>query len=351
MSEGLLQCVYVAKNGSDTYIGSSIQPYATIQHALQQIPINNNNPYTIFIAPGVYEETLIISKNNISIIGLSDDITQSCSIRIVGNICVNTIATNPQKDMIVLHNIALTAPPAPPDPTIVAYVLRSMGQNYTLCLKNVMITSSNTSTIVNLEHIDNSCRVVFNNCFIHALGDGDCIDFKNGDVIGIENCELMAKGTGSAVHIIGEHMPTLSAIHSHFVTLGGGIPLSMNAHSRGLQSMFNGCTIAAILAPIEGCLIHCGPDSHSQFINNIFHLADNISTHIVLLGHNANINFFNNITTSRVITGKFTPFCADTDAGNIKIVHGNNVFTNGTHRPRVSFRPHGITYMHANTRY
>ena len=351
MSGGLQQCLYVAKNGSDTYAGSSIQPYATIQYALQQIPSNNTSPYTIFVAPGVYEETLLITKTMVSLVGLSDDIAQSCGIRIVGNICINLIATDTQKDMIVITNITLAAPETPIDPTTLAYTLRSMGQNYTLCMKNVMIISYNKSTVVNLEHIDNSCRIILNHCVIHSLGDGDCIDFKNGDVIAIDTCELMAKGTGNVLNIIGEHMPKLSAVNSHFITIGGGTPLNMNVPNDQNIHVFQGCTIVSVSPPTDGCLIRYGVKIDAQFIQNTFHLMGSISTPLLLLGEKANINFFNNIITGQTANGEFMPFCPESDAEDIRIVYGGNIFTNSSHNPVVSLISKGIAYLQANTQF
>lgn len=351
MSGGLQQCLYVAKNGSDVYTGSSIQPYATIQYALQQIPANNKDPYTIYIAPGVYEEELLITKTMVSLVGLSDDIAHSCGIRIVGNICINLIATDSQKDIIVLTNITLTAPETPIDPTAAAYTLRSMGQNYTLCLKNVMITSYNKSTVINLEHIDNSCRVLLNRCVIQATGDGDCIDFKNGDIIAIDTCEFMAKGTGNVLNIIGEHMPNLSAVNSHFITVGGGTPLNMNVPSDKNAHLFQGCTIVSVATPSNGCLMRYGANSDVQLLQNTFHLMGSISTPLLLLGEKSNINFFNNIVTAQTANGEFMPFCPESNAEDIRIVYGGNIFTNSTHIPVVSFISKGITYLQANAQF
>jgi hypothetical protein len=351
MSGGLQQCMYVAKNGSDTYTGSSIQPYATIQYALEKIPANNTTPYTIYLAPGVYEETLLITKTMVSLVGLSDDIAQSCGIRIVGNICINLIATDPQKDIIVLTNITLTAPEIPIDPTTAAYTLRSVGQNYTLCLKNAMITSYNKSTVVNLEHIDNSCRVILNHCVIQAMGDGDCIDFKNGDVIAIDSCEFMAKGTGNILNIIGEHMPSLSAVNSHFITVGGGTPLNMKVTNDKNAHLFHGCTIVSVSKPSDGCLMRYTAGCDVQLIQNTFHLMGSIETPLILLGDKSNINFFNNIITAQTANGVFMPFCPEPDAKDIRIVYGGNIFTNSTNNPEVSLTSKGITYLQANTHF
>jgi hypothetical protein len=64
--------VFVAKNGDDTDLpnghrGSAGAPYATIQAALNRIELNNDNtmdnPYLVWIAPGLYEESVIINDN------------------------------------------------------------------------------------------------------------------------------------------------------------------------------------------------------------------------------------------------------------------------------------------------
>lgn len=51
--------LYVATNGNDTNVGDHIQgPLATIQEAIDRIPSNNTNFYTIHVFPGTYAEQL-----------------------------------------------------------------------------------------------------------------------------------------------------------------------------------------------------------------------------------------------------------------------------------------------------
>lgn len=66
--------IFVAKNGNDTplpngHSGSAGAPYLTIQAAINRIEFNNDNtmdnPYMIWIGPGLYEETVILNDNRL----------------------------------------------------------------------------------------------------------------------------------------------------------------------------------------------------------------------------------------------------------------------------------------------
>jgi len=82
--------IYVAKNGQDTTLpnghrGSAGAPYLTIQAAIDRIEFNNDNildnPYIVYINPGLYEETIILNDNrldNITLIG-NNSIIRSAS--------------------------------------------------------------------------------------------------------------------------------------------------------------------------------------------------------------------------------------------------------------------------------
>lgn len=66
--------VFVAKNGSNTVLfndhqGSAGAPYLTISAAINRVEYENNNtmdnPYLIWIAPGLYEEDIILNDNRL----------------------------------------------------------------------------------------------------------------------------------------------------------------------------------------------------------------------------------------------------------------------------------------------
>lgn len=66
--------VFVAKNGDDTELanghsGSFGAPYATIQAAVNRVEFNNDNtmdnPYLIWVAPGLYEENVVLNDNRL----------------------------------------------------------------------------------------------------------------------------------------------------------------------------------------------------------------------------------------------------------------------------------------------
>lgn len=69
---------YVAKNGSDTgdKVGTYINPYATIQAAINAIPTSGDsaaasgNRYAVYVQPGYYTENISLSKPYVYIIGV-----------------------------------------------------------------------------------------------------------------------------------------------------------------------------------------------------------------------------------------------------------------------------------------
>lgn len=66
--------IFVAKNGNDTSLpnghrGSAGAPYATIQAAVNRVELENDNtmdnPYLIWIGPGLYQESVILNDNRL----------------------------------------------------------------------------------------------------------------------------------------------------------------------------------------------------------------------------------------------------------------------------------------------
>lgn len=81
-STKLANLLWVAKNGNDTTGDGSIsKPFLTIQAAVNQVAANGDNsatqPYTIKIAPGIYNETIYLNNDNLQnlvIMGTPSDI-------------------------------------------------------------------------------------------------------------------------------------------------------------------------------------------------------------------------------------------------------------------------------------
>jgi hypothetical protein len=86
---------YVAKNGSDSGLGSVLSPFLTVQHAIGICEtVYDEIPRVIHLASGTFSENLVFSKSRISIVGGGTSMNPDVGSSIAGTITINLASGN-----------------------------------------------------------------------------------------------------------------------------------------------------------------------------------------------------------------------------------------------------------------
>ena len=311
---------YVAKNGSNSGTGTIAQPYLTIQYAINQLPANlpsGRDDVTIFIAPGVYDESLTLNRSNVHFVGMTDD-TDDRAILIRGAASITATGLgNLASNSITFNNLTLNNSSAS------GYTLSNTGSNYTLAIKNVIVEQFNAGFgAINIANATNASRTNFDNAYILASGTNrNAIDFSAGTIFEIKDSFFYATGIGGlSLNASSSNAWVASAKNSTFQSLGKVVTLSTNNQSTSNISIFENCTITGIPASSTTGIISLGGGTQAAFSFtrcNLNNLATNGSSDFPYFECNTTSVLFsigNIFTSARASAVNFRPVYAVTTA-------------------------------------
>ena len=133
--------------GKDTYNGSLLYPFKTIQSAINKC-VFNSIYYTIFVNAGNYAENLTITNPRLNLIGVQSNVnTKSVALQ---TITINTASiSGPSLDIITIQNFVIGSGAVLSYPIFVNSFIANSG-GYSLYVTNCEITSSLTYSSMSL---------------------------------------------------------------------------------------------------------------------------------------------------------------------------------------------------------
>lgn len=259
--------IYVAKNGNDsTGNGSIINPFQTIQHAINQTTSYTSNTL-IHIGTGTYSENLAIGNGYVHLVaGLVEANNINEVVVIDGNILVN-IGTG--ADDLINRNVSLNGL------QIKGYVQDFSNKLHTLLINSCSI-STNSGACLFLNCINSNCKIndceishldsssgspvvriwggnaYFNRSDIYAKSANHCIDIQAFGLLAQCNLCLITSSNSSPTGLI--NITNNNSIHNITLTTFTFTDGTSKTNAGGAYAVYS----SSALTPVPSLFIrHC----------------------------------------------------------------------------------------------
>jgi len=326
----LNQVYYVSKTGSDsTGSGSQSLPYATVNKVLSLIPSNNSNHVTIYVAPGVYTENIIVTKQKIDLVGMEAPSTQPKAV-IFPSLSITTVGSNSGNYVdngVSVSNLTFSARSG-----LETFAISYTGSNLFLSLNDVLIgNDSNIDGIV--MNVADSSRLYVNNSSINVSGTAIGMNFSRGELWDFRN-SACTSGNADCIVSNSNNVAIYSAVNSTF-TSNLHVFKFTNSNNKGVIATFSQCLIQG--APTgtltTDAMVQLGSSFSISFNNSsLVNAGGNaqVGNAVVYLGPSSVLLLtYSSISTTATNNSLFVPFKSQTANNSIFQYYGNVFLSSG----------------------
>jgi len=320
---------YVSKTGNDaTGSGSQSAPYATVNAVLNLIPSNNTNYVTIYIAPGLYTENIVVSKQRVNIVGMQSPSAQPKGIKFP-SISITTIGSNTGNYVdngVSISNITFYARSG-----LETYAILYTASNLFLSLNNVLISNDANINGIGMDVADSS-RLYINNSSINVSGTAVGLRFIRGELWDFRNSSCSSEA--ECIITNSNNVVIYSAINSSFTSTSRVFNFT-GSNNKGVIGTFSQCLIqgSPTGTSTTDAMIQLGASCSISFNNcSLVNAGGNaqVGNAIVYLGSSSVLLLtYSSVSTTATNNLSFIPFKSQTANNSIFQYYGNVFLTAG----------------------
>jgi len=345
--------LYVAKDGSDTNVGSLSDPFATISGALAYATTNWNDTSSVLIevGPGTYSQDLTVTRYNTYVRSLAHRYEQR-AVTVTGKTLVNYTGSQDKYNRIIGFQGIFFNHNSVTNPTF-----NISGSRNLTYLKDCYLASNGASSLKIENVTTSSAKISIANCyFLGQSGSSDIISINGGDVkidsVEVSYAGSVTTGSSNAINITGHSVVAADRMLVELAHSGSAVSVSTTnfgsvnlnlsnaslkiplAYTEGVVKIAAGNTVSLwnVFLPSNYTIKGAGASSVALYSNITSYVANLASNSATLLPYKENhgdtvvtsLTSSNGIQTPR-INGVTSSNYARKDVDNIFLA--KNTFT------------------------
>jgi hypothetical protein len=326
----LAQVYYVSTTGNNTFgTGSQSAPFSTVNQALSLIPVNNQTHVTIYVAPGSYNENIVVNKQRVDIVGMQASSSQPKAV-IFPSISITTIGSN--VGTYVTNGLSISNLTFVARTGIEAYAISYTGSNFFVSLDNVLI-ANNTNIDGILMNVTDSSRLYIKNSRIGVSGTAIGMKFDRGELWDFRNSEC-SSGNSDCLVANSNNVAIYSAINSSF-SANFHVFNFTGSNNKGVIATFSQCFIQGVPTGNlnTDAIIQLGASFIVSFNNSsLVNAGGNlqVGNPIVYLGSSSALLLtYSAVSSTATNAAAFVPFKSQATNNSIFQYYGNVFLSSG----------------------